>query len=131
MFRTMIKWFRKGDEDDALHLPKEENTIFILKVDGINMGTLHCENGEWVFKYTDEFKNHSDVYNLIIGFPDLNTEYRSPSLWPFFKTRIPGLKQPAVQEIIKDENIDPSNEVALLKRFGNKTITNTFTLVTE
>ncbi|MEP7111336.1 MAG: HipA N-terminal domain-containing protein [Ferruginibacter sp.] len=97
--------------------------------DGIRIGTLHCENGDWFFKYTDDFKNHSDEYNRIVGFPDLDKIYQSDKLWPFFQIRIPGLKQPAVQEILARENIDKSNEVALLKRFGYKTITNPYELV--
>ncbi len=50
-------------------------------------------------------------------------------LWPFFVIRIPGLGQPAVQRVIREENIDPSNEAQLLKRFGKTTIANPFTLI--
>ncbi len=121
-------WFSKGDEDLAMHLPLEENATFILKVDKIEIGILHCENGVWEFKYSEEFKNHNE-YNLITGFPDLNKVYRENTLWPFFRIRIPGLKQPAVQEIIKKEKINQENEVSLLKRFGQKTISNPYELI--
>jgi len=110
------------------HLPKEENETFILKVDNIQIAILHCENGEWQFKYTDEFKQNNDNYNLITGFSNLDKTYRSETLWPFFKTRIPGLKQPAVKEILEKENISEENEAALLKRFGKKTISNPYEL---
>jgi len=101
--------------------------LFLLKVDNIDVGTLHCENGEWEFKYTEEFKKHPE-YNRITEFSDLNKVYRNDTLWPFFQTRIPGLKQPAVIEILKDENIDIENEFQLLKRFGKKTISNPYQL---
>jgi len=45
------------------------------------------------------------------------------------KIPLPGLKQPAIQEILKNEEIDKGNEIALLKRFGRKTITNPYELV--
>lgn len=125
--KKIKSWFSKGDEDLETHLPIEENATFFLKVDNITIGTLHCENGVWEFKYTEEFKKHND-YNLITGFPDINKVYREKTLWPFFRIRIPGLKQPAVQEIIKKEHIDQENEVSLLKSFGQKTISNPYEL---
>ena len=121
-------WFSKGEEDLAMRLPVEEYATFILKVDKIEVGTLHCENGVWEFKYSQEFKKYKN-YSLITGFPDLNKVYRENTLWPFFRIRIPGLKQPAVQEIIKKENINQENEVSLLKRFGQKTISNPYELI--
>ena len=126
--KKIKSWFSKGDEDIETHLPVDENATFILKVDDIVIGTLHCENGIWEFKYSEEFKKQKD-YNLITGFPDLNKVYREKTLWPFFRIRIPGLKQPAVQEIIKKEQINQENEVSLLKRFGQKTISNPYELI--
>jgi HipA-like protein len=132
MLRKFFNWFSKSDEelDVQVQLPKDEKAKFILKVDGINIGMLYCETGAWYFKYTDDFKKHAEEYNLITGFPDLSKTYQSDSLWPFFQIRIPGLKQPAIQEILEKEKIDKSNEVALLKRFGYKTITNPYQLIT-
>lgn len=129
MIRKIINWFSKGEDFDLQgELPKNEEAKFVLKVDDIRVGNLYCNQGEWFFKYSDEFKNHSDVYNRIIGFPDMDKTYKSELLWPFFQIRIPGLKQPAIQEIIKRENIDQYNEVELLKRFGHKNVTNPYEL---
>lgn len=120
--------FSKTEDSPLISLPKEESAIFKLKVDNLIVGTLRCEDGIWEFKYTEEFKERSDIYNLIAGFSDLNKVYSSDSLWPFFQTRIPGLKQPAVIEILNKENIDKSNEYQLLKRFGKKSISNPYEL---
>ena len=127
MMLNFKKWFSKGDNELTIS-PKEETGTFILKVDDINLGILKHENGEWTFKYTQEFQNRSNEYNHIVGFPKLDKVYHSETLWPFFLIRIPGLKQPAVQEIIRKENIDKDNEVQLLKRFGLKTIANPYEL---
>ena len=131
MLRKFINWFSKNEEgfEMQVQLPTDEDAKFILTVDKILIGVLYCEKGEWYFKYADDFKNHSNEYNRIVGFPDLDKTYKSDSLWPFFQIRIPGLKQPAIQEIIQNEKIDQENEVALLKRFGQKTISNPYQLV--
>jgi HipA-like protein len=130
MLHKLKNWFSKsGDEQDyTIQLPKRQTASFILLADGIPVGTLSCEKGDWYFKYTDEFKQHTEEYNLITGFPDLEKTYKSEMLWPFFQVRIPGLKQPAIQEILKNEKIDKENEVELLKRFGQKTISNSYEL---
>ena len=131
MLRKIINFFSKSGEDFEMvtQLPKGEQAKFVLKVDGITIGTLQCEEGVWFFMYSSDFENHIEKYNRIIGFPDLNKTYQSETLWPFFQIRIPGLKQPAIQEIIAKENIDKNNEVALLKRFGYKSISNPYELV--
>lgn len=121
------KFFGKGAGVEA-KLPLNEKDTFILKVDDLDLGILQCENGEWLFHYTEDFKRHNE-YSRIIGFSDLNKEYKSQSLWPFFSIRIPGLKQPAIREILKEENIDEQNEAALLRRFGRKTIANPYELL--
>ena len=133
MLKQLKKWFSKGTDDLHTTLPLNEHARFIITVDHLTIGILESMNGEWIFKYTEEFKEHKDKdkYKLIVGFPDVDKEYRSQSLWPFFRIRIPGLKQPSVQRIIKEEHIDQDNEVALLKRFGHRTISNPYELVPE
>lgn len=127
----MLHFFKKmfyKDEDDKANLPKDEEVTFVLKMDDKNLAILKCENGSWLFRYTDDFKNHQDQYNLIVGFSKVDKTYHSDVLWPFFRIRIPGLKQPAIQEILESEQIDQNNEVELLKRFGRKTIANPYEL---
>jgi hypothetical protein len=120
--------FSKSDEYTETQLPKEQQAIFKLKFDNIVIATLRCENGLWEFKYTEDFKKQADEYYTIAGFSDINKVYTSSTLWPFFQTRIPGLKQPAVREILLKENINQQNEYELLKRFGKKTINNPYEL---
>ncbi len=132
MLHKFKSWFSKNSYDEIeapIQLPENFEAKFKLKVDSLSVGTLYCKNGEWTFKYDTEFINHKQEYNHIVGFPDMNKTYQSEDLWPFFKVRIPGLKQPAIQEIIKSENIDVSNEAVLLKRFGQKSIANPYQLV--
>lgn len=120
--------FLKSDDAVETVLPQTESATFKLKVDDLTIATLHCENGVWEFKYTDEFKAQSHIYNPIAGFPNIEETYKSETLWPFFQTRIPGLKQPAIIEILNKENIDKTNEYQLLKRFGKKSINNPYEL---
>ena len=94
------------------------------------IGTLTFKEGEWVFKYSDDFKGQNFIQPMI-DFPDTTKTYRSEELWPFFLSRIPGLSQPAIKEVLKKEKIDEADEAALLKRFGKTSITSPFTLVPE
>lgn len=121
------KLFRKEDEP-PLSIKKDiGNASFLVKVDDLIVGCLKFENGLWEFSYSKSFKEQEKYYRLV-GFSDLDKTYRSDELWPFFKIRIPGLKQPLVKEILKKENIDPTDEVGLLKRFGRITSTNPYLL---
>ncbi|MEP7374620.1 MAG: HipA N-terminal domain-containing protein [Chitinophagaceae bacterium] len=130
MLRKILNWFSKGEDEYVVPLPKDEDAKFVLLVDDIRIGVLYCEKSEWYFKYSEDFKNRSE-YNRIVGFPDLNKTYKSDTLWPFFQIRIPGLKQPAIKEILEKEKIDKTNEVELLRRFGHKSISNPYELVME
>lgn len=104
---------------------KEE---FCLKYKSLEIGRLKTENGEWIFRYSQEFKQQASDFNILADFPNVDKEYRSKELWPMFVYRIPGLNQPRIQKIIKDENIDKNSEVDLLRRFGRKSINNPFEL---
>jgi hypothetical protein len=85
----------------------------------------------WQFTYTQQFKARADEFYPIVGFPDLDKVYRSDKLWPFFLVRIPELGQPEVQETIRREELDATNEAELLRRFGHRTLANPFTLSAE
>jgi HipA-like protein len=120
------KFFSKGDQ---LHNfdPVVENAVLTLKLNELIIGYLSCKDNEWTFVYSDEFRKQNEYHN-IVGFPDLDEEYKSSELWPFFRIRIPGLKQPAIKEILEKEKIK-NNEYELLKRFGRKSISNPYELV--
>jgi len=120
------KIFGKSEEEEFV-IDRSKSQQFSLKVDDLEIGQLEAKDGIWVFRYSEEFRNQHR-YRRLTGFSDLNKEYRSDELWPFFKTRIPGLKQPMIQEILAKENIDKSNEAMLLKRFGKNTMTNPYVL---
>jgi len=129
--KIFSKLFGKGGDNDVmLHLPEDERALFALMIDDIEIGRLECEAGTWTFVYSDKFRNeYSLEYERIIGFPKLDKVYQKDSLWPFFLTRIPGLKQPAIKEILEKEKIDGENEAALLKRFGRRSISNPYELI--
>lgn len=128
MLKKIKSWFSKDPGEELVQLPKDKDAKFLLLVDDIEVGYLSSQQGEWYFTYSEAFKKHHE-YNLITGFPELNRVYKSEELWPFFRIRIPGLKQPVVQEILEKEKIDKNDEVELLKRFGKKTIANPYELV--
>ncbi|MCB9283015.1 MAG: hypothetical protein H6563_02990 [Lewinellaceae bacterium] len=130
MMEFLKKLFNKSEDDFSGS--ESQNVRFILKIDDLELGILEIgilefKDGLWIFQYSEAFKNQSK-YSKVIGFSDLSKVYKSDVLWPFFKIRIPGLKQPMVQEVLKAENINQNDEASLLKRFGRKNISNPYLL---
>lgn len=122
------KIFNKPGENENLSTKNNGESKFVVRLDNIDIGYLEYSNNKWKFTYSNEFKSQ-DKYHRIVGFSNLNKTYESDFLWPFFKVRIPGLKQPLIQEIIEKEKIDRNNEVDLLKRFGKNNISNPYKLL--
>lgn len=132
MIEFIRSLFRKPGEDMNSASIKGENSKFILKIEDdkgkiLEIGTLQYLDGKWKFQYSDTFQNQTK-FRRLVGFSDLNKIYESEVLWPFFKIRIPGLKQPLVEKILEKEEIDKSDEVSLLKRFGRINISNPYVL---
>jgi len=99
-------------------------TIFNLKKGKLLVGTLTYDRGMWVFFYSPEFKMQDKIKPLT-DFPLLDKIYNSKELYPFFISRIPGKGQVSYQEAIKNGETD---YVSLLKKFGRRTITNSYIL---
>lgn len=108
--------------------PDDSIVRFILFHNNLRIGTLSSNGEQWTFQYSSAFRKQKNLRPLI-EFPDLDKTYRTDDLWPFFELRIPSLHQPSVANAIAREQIDPTDEAALLKRFGRRTITNPFELV--
>jgi len=107
-------------------LAADEKCSFKLLLKSLEIGTLRAENGEWVFEYSNEFRQQKEI-KPIVNFPVLDRKYRSRVLWPFFALRIPSPEQGAVREFIHsqpDRNADEAicsrslANAASLIRFG-------------
>jgi HipA-like protein len=107
-----------------------EPAAFTLRLEQLEVGILRKQNGTWLFSYSPEFRAQTEIYP-IINFPNVNREYRSSTLWPFFLVRIPSLKQPAVQRFLQQRQAKSVDEVTLLREFGRRAIANPFELVPE
>lgn len=127
MLNWLSKYFKDEEQPEELTTPKDAHADFVLMFKDLTIGYLNYDNGKWVFQYSEEFKNQNKI-DVLVDFPNKDQKYEEAFLWPFFAHRIPGLGQPQVQEIIKHENINPRNQIDLLRRFGQKAITNPFEL---
>ncbi|MDQ2841010.1 MAG: hypothetical protein M3Y72_08230 [Acidobacteriota bacterium] len=115
-------------EQDEIRTPQDEDATFILRYVDLLVGDLGLHEGVWTFEYTDAFRQQADVKPLI-DFPDVTKTYVSPTLWPFFLARIPGISQPKVRDEISKAGLDEHSDVQLLRRFGQQTISNPFILM--
>lgn len=128
---SKLKNLWHGEEGmDKVNVPKDLKFIFVLGYKDLEIGYLSIEEGVWHFEYSAQFKEQNSLPPLI-DFPNTEKAYKSKHLWPFFASRIPGINQPIVQQIITKDKIDSTNEAELLKRFGKHTISNPFVLEPE
>lgn len=123
-----IKNIWKTEDQELITTPHDEKVSFELKHGDLTIGFLDLVDGTWTFRYSNIFKSQNNIKPLA-NFPNKDKEYASESLYPFFLSRIPGLKQPKVQKILEKEHLDEKNEVVLLKRFGELSISNPFRLL--
>ncbi|MGE5219616.1 MAG: HipA N-terminal domain-containing protein [Chloroflexota bacterium] len=107
--------------------PADKSVRFILKYGDLLVGTLSVENGAWKFEYSEQYKK-SKAFRPLVEFPDVDKIYESKELWQFFASRIPSPEQPEVDAILRREHISEDDSVALLRRFGTRTISNPFQL---
>ena len=118
------------DQKDGpiINTDQPEQQRFTLHLGNLPVGDLAFADSIWTFTYTQQFKARSEEFYPIVGFRDLEKTYRSTTLWPFFLIRIPGLGQPEMRETIRREGLDITDEAALLRRFGERTLANPFKL---
>ena len=107
-------------------LAKMKETInkgrFDLMLGSMLVGVLLYDNGMWSFAYSDAYKAQNK-YEPLVNFPNLDQVYKSDQLWPFFASRLPG-----VSELEESEKKNP-DVLALLKKYGQRVITNPYKLV--
>jgi HipA-like protein len=124
--RTFLSRFlAEGYEE--IETPQGVTVTFALRYRELLVGTLRLHDGKWQFRYSPEFRQQTEL-NPLVAFPDLTKTYEAQSLWPFFLSRIPGISQPEIQATIQAEGLDEHSAVDLLRRFGQKTISNPFIL---
>ncbi len=78
------------------------------------------------FRYLPEFKALS-----LAPLPGLSAdkaEHWSPALWAFFSERIPDLRRPEIQELLRKKRINKEDEWTLLSELGTRTVTDSFEL---
>lgn len=128
----MLKKFRnaffKPEGLEAAKADGDAEATFEVRYGHALVGTLRHTRGQWVFSYSDGFKQGSGM-RPIADFPDVAKRYEEKDLWPFFASRIPSLENPRVRIKLHEENVNATDLVGLLRLFGKRTIANPLELV--
>ena len=117
-----IKVFWHDSDETNLQAIKGSKGRFDLMLGTLLVGVLSYENGVWSFSYSDVFKTQ-DKYEPLVNFPNLNQEYKSDQLWPFFASRLPGVSE------LKEKERESMDVLSLLKKYGRHVITKPYKLV--
>jgi HipA-like protein len=88
--------------------------------DPLDVGILRREDDAWLFRYTEEYRSRRDELRPLEGFDDLDREYRSKDLFPFFAVRIPPADRPDVKRVLEKRQVDNPDIVDLLRIFGRR-----------
>ncbi|MEO0585524.1 MAG: HipA N-terminal domain-containing protein [Bacteroidota bacterium] len=124
--RKALRSIWKTEGKREVSNPSNLKATFTLHYGKLAIGKLKLENRKWTFRYTREFKAQNEI-KPITEFPRTDKVYESEELFPFFVHRIPSLSQPKIRATIEREKIE-ANEAALLRRFGEHSISNPFRL---
>lgn len=117
-----IKVFWHDSDETNLQAVKGCKGRFDLMLESLLVGVLLYEEGVWSFSYSDAFKNQ-DKYKPLVNFPNLDQEYKSDQLWPFFASRLPGVS------VLKEDDSENTDVLSLLRKYGNHVITNPYKLI--
>jgi HipA-like protein len=101
----------------VLYLPVDDETV--------KVGILRHERGEYVFSYAPEYKDHPQLPPLA-SFPDLNREYRSSHLWPFFEVRMPVKNRPDVAQVIRARGLENADPLRLLGELSKRSVSSPY-----
>ncbi len=135
MISTIRNIFNKNktqgfSKDNCIIEHKETIHLFSLKYQENIIGDLKFENNEWLFVYSNWFKNQN-VLQPLLEFPLIDHQYKTKELWPFFLNRIPSFKQPKIKNFIEKHPSERTNTVKLLEMFGEYSVNNPFKLETK
>lgn len=117
----VVKLFWHDSDETNLRAAQGSSGRFDLMLGTLLVGTLLYANNQWTFSYSEAYKDQTEHCPLV-NFPQLDKEYQSNQLWPFFASRLPGTAQ-----LQNEKDLDP---VSLLKKYGKHVITNPYTLET-
>ena len=106
MITTILSIFNKNNnknqksknllKDNCVIEHKETIHRFSLKYQNAVIGNLIFDKEEWLFEYSEWFKNQNELQPLL-EFPIVSNTYKTKELWPFFSNRIPSFKQPKIK----------------------------------
>ena len=113
----------------------EQEYKFVIEYGDLEVGTLSTNNKNneriYIFKYSEKFKeqyqdkNKKEIIKKLAGFKEFK-EYESQDLYPFFLSRMPDPNRPIIKEIVEKEEINADDPLAILDRFGKRTLDNPF-----
>lgn len=93
------------------------------------VGNLYItDSQEYIFKYNIENveKAKQEGFSYIIGFKNIDQEYKSEKLFPFFASRLPSKSRHDLQNILENLNMEEYNESHLLRKTQGKIFTDKY-----
>ena len=100
-------------------------TVQVL-FEGEPVAELKSLRGKYLFRYLAGFRFKGLA--SLPGFPDLEKEYESVELFPFFEERIRDLRRPEIKESVHTKVLNEQDKLALLCTLGRRSVTDSYEL---
>ena len=100
-------------------------TVQVL-FEGEPVAELKSLRGKYLFRYLPGFRFKGLA--SLPGFPDLEKEYESVELFPFFEERIPDLRRPEIKESVRTKGLNEQDRLGLLCALGRRSVTDSYEL---
>ena len=85
------------------------------------VGRLSRERDEFVFRYDSDYGEEP-----ISAFPQIDQEYRSQHLWPFFAVRIPPIDREDMRKEILARSLEEDQIIEILGSVARVSVTNPY-----
>ena len=85
------------------------------------VGRLSREQDEFVFRYDSDYGEEP-----ISAFPQIDQEYRSQHLWPFFAVRIPPIDREDMRKEILARSLEEDQIIEILGSVAKVSVTNPY-----
>lgn len=100
-------------------------TVQVL-FEGEPVAELKYLQGKYLFRYLPGFRFKGLA--SLPGFRDLERDYESVELFPFFEERIPDLRRPEIKESVRAKGLNEQDRLGLLCALGRRSVTDSYEL---
>lgn len=108
-------------------LPTQRVGVYLVSSASQPIGYLFQRDEQFVFRYSESFKALPHPLP-ISAFPDIEREYHSERLWPFFAVRLPPTDREDVRRALAEKMISEDETLRMLTELSRRVVSSPYEL---